>query len=265
MLFLVAAVAALSLPSCDAVRGEAQLWAHAETRYVIVGEVHGTVEAPALFGDLVCAAHVSGRPVVVAIELADIAQPALDAFLASDGGGEAAARFLASPIWHLPMRDGRSSRAYLQLIERLRRLKQAGAVAGVLAIQPTGDSARSATQSGFNADMADLIRAAGARAPNALVLVLVGNFHARKHAAIFNGARIVPAAADLPPSETLSLTVQTTGEAWNCTTPTDCGPRQQPSGQPDPRGVILTPGSDGDYDGFIGLGVVTTASPPAVP
>ena len=30
-----------------------------------------------------------------------------------------------------------------------------------------------------------------------------------------------------------------------------------------PRGVTLTPAANGDYDGFIGLGVPATASPPA--
>jgi hypothetical protein len=265
MIFLTAAIVAASLVAhCNPVPGESQLWVNSQTRYVIVGEVHGTAQTPALFADLACAAHTSGRPVVVGIEISAIAQPALDAFLASDGGVTARTHFLASPIWHLPFKDGRSSRAYLEMIERLRKLKQAGLIQSVAAIQPSADAAGD-TASQANAAMADRIRAAGSGGPHTLVLVLVGNFHARKRPSVFGAETIVAAAADLPPGETLSLSVTTTGEAWNCvtTSATSCGPHAQPQGRPSPRGVTLTPAASGDFDGFIGLGVPATASPPA--
>jgi len=265
MIFPMAVIVTASLAAhCNPVPGESQLWANSQTRYVIVGEVHGTVQTPALFADLACAAHASGRPVVVGIEISATAQPALDAFLASDGGVSARARFLASPIWHFPFKDGRSSRAYLQLIERLRKLKRAGLIQHVAAIQPS-DAAAGDTANQANSAMADRIRAAGSGDPHTLVLVLVGNFHARKRASVFGTETIVTAAADLPPGETLSLSVTTTGEAWNCVTAsvTGCGPHAQPQGRPSPRGVTLTPAANGDYDGFIGLGVPATASPPA--
>jgi hypothetical protein len=266
MIFLTAAIVAASLAAhCNPAPGESLLWANSQTRYVIIGEVHGTAQTPALFADLACAAHMSGRPVVVGIEISATAQPALDTFLASDGGVAARARFLASPIWHFPFKDGRSSRAYLQLIERLRRLKRAGLIQGVRAIQPS-DTAASDTQNQANAAMADRIRAAGSGDPRTLVLVLVGNFHARKRASVFETETIVTAAADLPQRQTLSLSVTTTGEAWNCVSAsaTSCGPHAQPEGRPIPRGVTLSPTAGGDYDGFIGLGVPATASPPAV-
>jgi hypothetical protein len=262
MLFLMAAVFAMStvMGNCRPVAGEAELWANPQTRYIMVGVIHGTAETPALFGDIACAAHASGRPVVVALELADWGQPALDVFLNSNGGEAARRVFLQSPLWRLPMKDGRSSQAYLGLIERLRLLKQAGAIEGVVAIKPTGVGLRDDE----NAAMADDIRAAARQAPRAIVLVLVGSVHASKLPISFGDAAITPAAADLPPAETLSLLVLMTGRAWNCTSATECADHRQEGVDPVKRGVSLAVQTGGQYDGAIDLGVPATASPPAV-
>jgi hypothetical protein len=56
----------------------------------------------------------------------------------------------------LQMKDGRSSRAYLDLFERLRGLKKAGQIADVAAIQPVRRQTTSETE--FNAAMADRFR-----------------------------------------------------------------------------------------------------------
>jgi hypothetical protein len=249
--------------ACSPIAGEASLWANPNTHYVIVGEVHGTSEAPAFFGDLACAAQASGRPVVVALEAAETEQDAVDRFIASDGGAAAREAFLHSAIWTGKLKDGRSSRAYYDLFDRMRVLKASGMIAAVVVTQPARPPAPK-SQTETNARMADRFRAARGLYANALVLVLVGNFHASKRP-LSNGVEtIVPAAADLPPDETISLNVVTGGEAWNCVG-SDCKPHELATARPAGRAVRLGAGALPDYDGEIDLGAPATASAPAVP
>lgn len=258
------ALALTAMISCSPIAEEASLWAAPKTNYIVVGEIHGTAEIPAFFGDLACAAHASGRPVVVGVEAAETEQDAISAFVASDGGDEARKAFLHSSIWNLQMKDGRSSRAYLDLFERLRALKKAGQIADVVAIQPARGFKKTSSETEYNAAMADRFRAPRARHPTALVLILVGNVHASKSSMNFGTKSVLPAAADLPRDETISLNVVTGGEAWICYGPSGCGPHKSAGGQPERRAVRLGQGGP-NYDGVIDLGVPTTASPPAVP
>ena len=62
---------------CRPVAGSEALWRD-DVRYIFVGETHGTVETPAAFADLVCAALEQG-PVVVSLEYPVEFQPTLDA------------------------------------------------------------------------------------------------------------------------------------------------------------------------------------------
>ena len=259
-MLLGAALSLAATMACRPIAGEASLWANPNTHYVVVGEVHGSAEIPALFGDLVCAAHASGRPVVVAVETAESEKAAVDRFIASDGGDAARQAFLGRPIW--AGKDGRSSSAYFELFERLRTLKASGDIAAVVATQPTLRAApKSQTES--DAVMADRFRAARALYPDALVLVLVGNFHAIKSALTFGQETIVPAVADLPPGETISLNVVTRGVAWNCVGASDCGPHAWQGAEPGTRAIRLGAGELSRYDGEIDVGAPLTASPPA--
>lgn len=247
--------------SCKPVAGEESLWANQKTNYILVGEMHGTAETPALFGDLACAAHASRRPVVVGVEAIETEQAAIDAFVRSDGGEKARTEFLHSRIWTFPMKDGRSSRAYLDLFERLRALKKVGQIADVVAIQP---AVGVTSQTQYNAVMADRFRAARARYPDALELILVGNCHASLSDLKCAPEPMVSAAADLPNDQTISLDVVTGGEAWNCMG-NDCGPHKWTGRKPETRAVRLSKDARPQFDGVIDLGVPATASPPAAP
>jgi hypothetical protein len=265
---LLAALAALVLTAhgaaAAAIDGEAKLWANPQTRYVIIGEVHGTNETPSLFGDLACDAHRSGRPIVVALEVSERSQGAIDAYLASDGGPAARSRFLEDPHWNQPFKDGRSSLAYLLLFEELRVCLERRYIAAVVAIQPYGHPGWTANDA--NMAMAALIQHAAERHPSALVVLLVGSCHATKRPLPGCGERDIPAAAHLPAQATISLKASTGGEAWNCTGPTtaDCGVRAWPGDLPRRRGVQLGVDAPDGFDGTIDLGVPATASPPAV-
>jgi hypothetical protein len=247
---------------CEPLPGEAALWANPETRYVLVGEGHGTAEIPIFFADLVCAAHLSGRPVVVGVEANEKGQPDIDQFLDSDGGDAARAAFLRSSIWQV--RDGRASRAYFALFERLRRYKQSGQIADVVATQPAWNPAWAGHQSESDEAMADRLQGAAARRPGAILFVLAGNVHASKGAFRFGDETVVPAGANLPPRQTISLNILSGGQAWNCSE-AHCGPRQYGSAAPGRRGVRLVPYEPPKYDGVAELGVPTTASPPELP
>jgi len=95
-------------------------------RFLILGEIHGTKEIPALVADAACAISRT-RPVVVALEIHTRAQADIDAYLASDGGEAARNLLLDGPAWAIRTADGRSSQAMLDLIETLRVLRQEGA------------------------------------------------------------------------------------------------------------------------------------------
>lgn len=255
---MIAALLAFVLaPSpCAPLPGIEALWAK-PSRWIVVGESHGTVEAPAAYADLVCHAG-SLRPVVAAVEQYEDDQPLIDAYIASDGGAAAKAAFLKARMW--TTRDGRSSQAYLALFETLRLLVRAGKVSRVVAFQPvlTGphDSAR------YEAAMADRIRAASLDA-GTRVIVLVGNVHAMLREVSFGPKPYLPAAALLPREATLTLNIVSNGgSAWNCMQEGcgvhDFGPARSASA----RGIVL--GGDMPWSGVFNLGVAATASPPAL-
>lgn len=139
-------------------------------RLVLLGEMHGTVETPALTGNLV--AHFAGQgPVVLALEVTSMDQARVDAFLDSDGGEAAKAELLAGRHWQEPMHDGRDSVAMLGLLEQVRRLRAGGADVQVVLFDVPGKGDR-------DQRMARSLRAAIAAHPGARTLVLTGNVHA---------------------------------------------------------------------------------------
>lgn len=227
-------------------------------RWIILGEMHGTAEAPAVFADLVCIAG-EARPVVAAVEQPEGSQAVIDTFIASDGGPEARTAFLADAMWRGTMKDGRSSQAYLALFGTLRELVREGKVSRVVAFQPV--AAYPYDRAGYERSMADRLRAASP-APGTRVIALVGNVHAMQREVDF-GVKYMPAAGLLPPGETLTLNaVPNGGSAWNCTA-SGCGAHPLGSGGTSARGIVM--GGDMPWSGRLDLGVPASASPPAVP
>lgn len=247
-------------PACTPIAGADALWERPATRWIIVGEIHGTAESPRAFADLVCLASAN-RHVVVALEHPEADQPAIDAWLASDGGEAARAAFLAAGMWRQPMKDGRTSLAMLELFDALRLMAQGGKVKRVVAFQPllTGPYDPAAHERA----MADRWIAASPDA-GTLVIALVGNLHALTGEIAFGATRYLPAAAHLPAAATLTLDIRSNGGAmWVCNRD-GCGPNASAAGpRGNARGIVL--GSAPAYSGVLELGLATTASPPAVP
>src|SRR5690606_6849423 len=97
---------------------------------VLLGEMHGTREIPAMTGTLV-AHYARSGPGLLGLEASGGAQPRVDRYLDSDGGLLAKADLLAGEHWqdatHQGMHDGRDSAAMFALIEQVRRLRKLGA------------------------------------------------------------------------------------------------------------------------------------------
>lgn len=258
MIVSLIALALAAAPKCVPTVGADRLWG-ASVHYVLIGELHGTVETPAAFTDLACLAAAARRRVTVALEFDANFQPQVNAFLASDGGTAARAALLRLPIWHEGSQDGRSSTATLALFERLRRMRRAGAIDAVVCADPD-------TRPGETRDAA--IARAWQAAPlrdDGLLLALAGNVHTMRKTAEFRGRTIVTAGSLLPRDRTVTVDVRNNGgTAWTCQAD-GCG--VHPIGRPRSaqRGVTFVTDAAEAWDAVLELGVPTTAAMPAIP
>ena len=141
-----------------------------QSKLVLVGELHGTQQAPAFIGSAACALAAQGS-LVVGLEMPAAEQPRIDAYLGSGGGSKERAALTIGEFWGF--QDGRASHAMLDLNERLRVLKRGGAPLQVLAMDG------STTNSSKSEAMAVALRRAMQGNPQARVLALMGNIHAR--------------------------------------------------------------------------------------
>lgn len=147
-------------------------------RFVVMGETHGTDTSPEVFGDLVCGFAAKG-PVLVHLELPTSLDEDFVRYLAAPGA-ETLAPITGSWAFTNRVYDGRTSEAFLALIERLGEMARAGLPVTVNASQP--DRATLEPQHYYEMAMAADWAAAAARQREAMNLVLVGSFHARRGA-----------------------------------------------------------------------------------
>ena len=264
---------AATTEGCRDIPGVEVLFQRATTRVIWVGEGHGTVELPAMFGDLVCIASSKGKPVVVALERSQDDQALWDAFMASDGGAAAREKLLKGVDSN--SQDGRSSEAMFDLAERLRQYKYQGRIFGVqLIIEPFKAGADlSHFAADHEAGMAHAVMEIISKQPNVLVLVYSGNVHAMKTIAPYDKT-IALAASLVPGSEIISVNLLGgEGEFWGCmkTETVECK-SYHTQGSNHPREIVLTSdvtdqaGRDNSagFDAIGYTGTKTTASPPAV-
>jgi hypothetical protein len=255
-LFLSVLIAALALTAAAAsteIPGLTKLLNRPGLRYVVVGDLHGTEQLPAFFGQLV--EEISARkPVSVILEYPERFRRDLDTYLASSGDAAARKAFLATDFW-TRWHDGRSSKAMFALIEKLRTLE-----VPVTACQPYGSDLGE-----YERVMGECWKQVG-EDTHRLVLIFVGNAHA-SYMPVFND--VVPAAASLPRDATASFdNFEAPGWAWNCDKPDKCGesPSHADSDLREPGlyfGEDLVPVARGVFDGAYSAGPRFTASPPA--
>lgn len=197
---------------------------------LLFGEMHGSAEAPALVADVACALSESRR-VAVGLEYPSKDQPLLDAYLASDGAAAGQSKLLDTRFWEKG-KDGRSSIAMLQLIERIRQLRNQRHRIELFAFddQPGTELER-------NVAIADGIRRFHDAHPGTTIVALMGNVHAMQEPIGSDGEQMLPSGLLLSNLDPVSILVQyPKGTIWACMP--DCGvhelePRtvsQQPPG-----------------------------------
>src|SRR5258708_1877132 len=141
---------------------------------LLLGELHGTSEIPRFVGDLACEASLGKSGVQLGLEIPRNEQLRIDSFLASTGTPGDYQTLLEGQFWRRPLQDGKSSRAMVELLDSIRRLKGSGASINVFLF----DLATRAQDR--DAEMAKNILAIRTQAPNDLFLILTGNAHAMK-------------------------------------------------------------------------------------
>ncbi|OHD09246.1 TraB/GumN family protein [Sphingopyxis sp. RIFCSPHIGHO2_12_FULL_65_19] len=235
--------------------------------FVIMGEAHGTAELPAAFADLVCAYAASGTSLTVGLEFLPAEQPALDAYLASNGDQAARQALLASPGWTI--RDGRASQAIFDLVEALRKMKATHGDLAVVAFDHPSE--RAGTSAAREKGMAELLLAARRARPAAPVLALTGNGHAGKSEWTSLGPPFPAMSQLLPADKTLAISFHVEGGAiWACGRETPeaeetCGPRPiRVRGESRPRGISAGSSRKG-FDATLAVGTAFSPSPPAKP
>lgn len=213
---------------------------------LIVGELHGSDQAPALAAALV-ERLAQQAPVRLGLEIYAQEQARIDTYLASNGNAEARAALLAGEFWQRPREksDGRRSRAMFALIEHLRVLQRGGAPVDVVAFDDVGFYGADRDR---DALMAKRLRTAQQGRADARLLVLTGNYHARMSP--LANLRIpgkpdvkppTPMAMHLADITSLSIDVGAhAGASWACTDRNTCGPRElgQRSGAPPDTAIL---------------------------
>lgn len=261
MITLLAAASLLATqPACAPLPGIETLLARPE-RILVVGETHGTAETPAAFLAMVCEAAAQG-PVTVGLEMPESDRGLLDTVMSAPDEATAT-RFLRAGDFGDPRRDdGRNSQAMFDMIIGFWRLRAAGHDVVLRPFAARMSVIRGRDQAWWELEMAYGMSRPLIDRPDARLLILVGNLHARKTRFDRWPDVGLPAAGHLHATDTLTLNVaQQGGQAWNCQE--ECGAHDSRGVYtPDARGIILGPVEDGAYDGVLAVGP-TTASPPA--
>lgn len=225
-------------------------------RYIALGEIHGTREAPAYALKVACGLLRAGHEVVIAFEVPDDEQKWLD----SDETTQASVS--ASPHWNARVADGRSSEAMFRAIVRAKRWRSEGQrlhIAGFDRWEEDRDGA-----------MARNLVAIAKQRPAARIVILAGNSHTSTATTRYGSPTDVPAVSRLPRRERISILLSwAEGYAWILRAKSSdekprCGPWVIGGGDkvtPIER-VNLEPLSD--HEAWVALGTATP-SPPLFP
>jgi hypothetical protein len=276
MRVLLAATLLLPLPGHSAETGCRPVTVELLTPHagVMLGEVHGTREAPAFLERVVCSIAVTGRSVVLALEYPHREQSAVDAFLDNrDVDASAAeAALLRTGFWSAVPGDGRESQAWLTVLHDVRAWQRQKLPITVVAYDQESTTQRPTTpeqgqEHGEAVNAEFLSSVLQKEQGRAFVVIYSGNVHAMKS----KGVPGLPGYESLEPTgyllrnwDLLHLNMATTGGmAWFCSSEADCGPHWTLSRTVPPEpGTIRLGYPTAAFDGVYGVGPIT-ASPPA--
>lgn len=245
---------------------------------VVVGETHGTQESPALVADVACHLAENGR-VLVGVELPRWLNEDLANFVV--GGFDPSTLVTArravvlpdgTPLagseqqWWQETQDGRSSRAMLGLLTRIRELVGAGREVDALAFDDAalwfeGEDAPEHTRDEL---MARNVAGPWEEGGYDHALILTGSSHARRS---LDGQKRTMVDW-LPEAHVFSIHVRfRRGAAWTCRSaregalPVGCGMFPLPEHSDDGPLLTLTPTLPGHFDAEILLPEATPSEP----
>jgi hypothetical protein len=237
---------------------------------LLIGEMHGTNQVPEAVGRIAChAASEPGADVILGLEMTTDNQPAVDAYLASEGETPAVNALLQAPHFASETKDGRNSQAMLGLLESVRRWKAAGAPIEVVCFDARPGSWKTGTER--DAAMARTLVAIRQPRPKASLVVLTGNIHNRTvpgapwdPAYVPMGVHVRDAFAEL-----VSLDFRSSGGSfWVCMGDaegkTRCGVAQSRGGEDRGAETFVERFDARDelgFDGVLYLGPVTASEP----
>jgi hypothetical protein len=187
-------------------------------KYIFLGEIHGTVETPALFFGLVESVGKSKGKVAVGLEIPPAEQSAINAYVrASDAEADQLKRvMLAGKFWNPPSHiyDGRSSNAMLDLLGSVRRLVvNEGVDVRIICFAQLRDE-----------DRASYVKAEMLALPHHRFVGLSGNIHTMHQSILGDGHPTMVSL--LTRDETFSIDVRAnSGSAWICRSGGVCGPQ----------------------------------------
>lgn len=230
---------------------------------VVFGEVHGTVETPALVGEYVCSLASKGNRVTLGLEIPSEEQSRLNNYMTSNGLPSDRSKLLTGQFWtrELQRQDGRSSSAVLKLIDRARQIKVNGGNIRLVAIdKPSANQSR-------DASMATVIKYEMAASPDADFVVLTGNVHASKAKESTFGQNFQSTAFYLIDASPITILVAfRKGTAWVCMTGS-CGSRRMHSSWANERtlGYLNGASQRAGFDGIYLLDTITASPPTGLP
>ncbi|MDR7271801.1 hypothetical protein J2X20_004469 [Pelomonas saccharophila] len=238
---------------------------------IVVGEMHGTEQAPRLVSGLVCSLLQSGHGVILALERNGAEQPALVRYIESSGSAADRAALWQQPDWRNATQDGRSSAALMALIDDVRKLRGSGQRIGILAMQQVttelaplrvDEKTMLAEREALlysrinDRSMADNLLAAGVLYGNYKIVALAGGVHTGTKRPDWAEPGYLPMGALVlaeRPAYFIGLRSEG-GTAWVCGRGGVCGPREVGAG--------AFVAADTKIDAEASLGPIT-ASPPA--
>ncbi len=219
---------------------------------VLLGEIHGTKEAPYYIGQMACNGLKNEIKVTVGLELPKSEQYQVDEFLNSQGTPNDRQNFLNLPFWAKDYQDGRTSLAMFDLIESLRKMKIARKLVDVLFIDNPGSGNR-------EIEMSDNVIRAVKNNPNNLFLILTGNLHS----IIADGSGKMGSyiVEKLGTEKVISLKQNYPGgSAWVCLMGEGCGPVKLRGTGGSEIGIFLDE-TLVDYDGFFAMDSIHASLP----
>lgn len=242
-----------ALESCRQVPQGAEPLLH-RGAVTLLGEVHGTVEIPAFVARLACAAAERGLHVAVGLEAPQELTENFLRYLQSAGDAQAQQDLIQGEFWHFD--DGRSSQALVSLLDTLRTLRQSGKQVSLFLIDGNNGSIETRDR-----QMATRIATQVRALPTAVVLVLLGNLHARTDSAEWAGWHIKEL---LPGLRTLNASYAS-GSAWCCTN-RGCGAHQISGADLGMQPFVeLFPSTHANgYTGRFYVGPITPSPPAAI-